>query len=153
MKLFTMFFVVVMFTSVEVAAEIYKCTSAGGEVDYTDRPCRGESSIFVPGPAPVVDEHVKAREEKRKRLLRAYREEDAAEKQKAAELKAERERRAEHCRRARINYRRIREAGRVFRPGSDGERVDFTDEERAAATARAQADVEAMVRREITAAN
>ncbi len=142
MKIFTVFFVAIMFTSMEVAAEIYKCTAANGEINYTDRPCRGESSIFVPGPAPGVDEHVKAREEKRQRLLRAYREEDAAEKQKAAELKAEREMRAEHCRRARINYRRISDAGRVFRTGRDGERVDFTDEERAAATARAQADVE-----------
>ena len=142
MKIFTVMIAAALLTGVEAAAEIYKCTDPDAGVAYSDKPCKGESAIFIPRAGPKVDKNMLFRREQRQRLLRAYREENAAGQQKAAEQKIETERRLENCRRARINYRRFMEAGRVYRTGSDGERVDFSDEERAEATARAQADIE-----------
>jgi len=141
MKKLTMFFIACMLASQQAAAEIYKCTDASGKVHYGDRPCKGESTIFTPKAGPKVDEDLEARSEKTRQLLRAYREEYAQEKQKTAELKAEKERRVENCRRAKNRYQQIISAGRIYRLDKDGNQSDFTDEERAGATASAKADI------------
>ena len=142
MKKITVFLIACMLASQQAAAEIYKCTDANGEVHYGDKPCKGESTVFTPKAGPKVDENVEARSEKTRQLLRAYREEVAQEKQKDAELKAENEMRVENCHRARNSYQQIISAGRVYRLDKDGNRTDFTDEERAGATDRAKADIE-----------
>ena len=148
MRVFTVLLAAGLLAGMEVAAEIYKCTDPDAGVAYSDKPCKGESVIFIPRAGPKVDVNMQARKQQRQRLLRAYREENAAEQQEAAELKLESQQREENCRRARINYRRFMEAGRVYRTGSDGERVDFTDKERADAAARAQADIEKWCKQE-----
>jgi hypothetical protein len=142
MKKFTVFFTACMLASQQAGAEIYKCTDANGKVHYGDKPCKGESTVFTPKAGPKVDENVEARSEKTRQLLRAYREEDAQEKQKAAELKAENEKRVENCHLAKNRYQQIISAGRVYRLDKDGNRTDFTDAERAGAIASAQADIE-----------
>ena len=141
MKKFTVFFIACMLASQQAAAEIYKCTDANGKVNYSDRPCKGESIIFTPKAGPKVDEDVEVRSEKTRQLLRAYREESAQEKQKAAELKAEKERRVENCRRAKNRYHQIISAGRIYRLDKDGNQTDFTDEQRAGAMDSAKADI------------
>ena len=125
----------------QVAAEIYKCTDAGGKVHYGDKPCKGESSIFIPRAGPRTDENVEDRMEKRNRLLRAYQAEHAQERQKSAELKADKEKRVKNCNRAMNRYQQITSSGRIYNIDKDGNRVDFTDEERDAATASARADI------------
>jgi len=88
-----------------------------------------------------VDKNVEERREKTQRLLRAYQEEHAQEKQKTAERKAEKEKRVENCRRARNRYQQITSAGGIYRIDKDRNRTDFTDEERADAAASAMADI------------
>ena len=147
-KVFTVFIAAGMLAGMEASAEIYKCTDPDAGVAYSDKPCKGESAIFVPRAGPKLDKNMQIRREQRKRLLRAYREENAAQQQQAAEQKIETEEREENCRRARINYQKFMEAGRVYRTGSDGRRVDFTDRERAEATALMQAEIERWCDRE-----
>ena len=160
MKIQTTLFIACMLTSACVAAdattEIYKCIDADARISYSDKPCKGKSIIFKPkvGPkakagskaqsrvAPKVDDDVDARRDKTQRLLRAYKEEREEKKQEAAELKAENEQRLKNCSRARSNYQKFLGAARVFLTDKDGNRVDFTDEERADATARAKAAIE-----------
>ena len=131
-----------LFASWSMAAEIYKCTDAGGKIGYTDKPCKGKSTIFTPRAAPTPDADVQQRREKRQQLLRAYHEEQAAEQQQAAALEAEKEKRAQYCQRARIRYRQVTSAGRMFHIDEDGEHVDYTDTERADAIAGQRADIE-----------
>jgi len=142
MKKFTVLLVAGLLASINVAAEIYKCTDASGKTHYGDKPCKGESTIFTPKAGPKVDENVEQRREKTERLLRAYREEHAEDKKNAAELKAEKEKRAENCRRAKSRYRQIIESRRIFRYDEDGNHVVFTDAERASATATEKAAIE-----------
>jgi hypothetical protein len=47
-----------------------------------------------------------------------------------------------NCKQARIRYRQITEANRVFRVDEDGNRVILSDEERAESTAHARQAVE-----------
>ena len=154
MKTPTTLFIACMLTSACVAAdateEIYKCIDADARISYSDKPCKGKSIIYKPkagpktqsGAAPKVDDNVDARRDKTQRLLRAYKEEREEKKQEAAELKAENEQRLKNCSRARSNYQKFLGAARVFLTDKDGNRVDFTDEERADATARAKAAIE-----------
>ena len=141
MKKITVFLAAYLVTSMQVAAEIYKCSDAGGKVHYGDKPCKGESSIFTPRAGPRTDENAEDRVEKRNRLLRAYQEEHVQDRKKAAEQMAEKEKRMQNCNRAMNRYQQITSSGRISRIDKDGNRVDFTDEERANATASARADI------------
>jgi len=93
LKVFTLFIAAGLLACMEVAAEIYKCTDPDAGVAYSDKPCKGESAIFVPRAGPKVDKDMQARRDQRQRLLRAYREENEAQQQKAAEQKIETEER------------------------------------------------------------
>ena len=130
-----------IFVSMSATAEIYKCTDASGKTQYGDKPCKGESSIFTPKASPKEDENAEERRQKTQRLLRAYQQEHAQEKQKTAELKAEKEKRVENCQRARNRYQQFISAGCIYRIDKDRNRADFTDEERANAAASARADI------------
>ena len=141
MKKITVFLAAYLFTSMQVAAEIYKCTDAGGKVHYGDKPCKGESIIFTPRAGPRTDENAEDRVEKRNRLLRAYQEEHVQNRKKAAEQKAEKEKRMKNCHRAMNRYQQVTSSGRIYQIDGDGNRIDFTDEERANATASARADI------------
>jgi len=141
MEKLTVISIACLLASQQAAAEIYKCTDANGKIHYGDKPCKGESTIITPKAGPKVDENVEQRNEKTQRLLRAYREEHAQEKQKTAELKAEKEKRVENCRRAKNRHQRIISAGRIYRLDKDGNQTHFTDEERDAAIASAKADI------------
>ena len=141
MKKITVFLAACLFTSMQVAAEIYKCTDAEGKVHYGDKPCKGESSIFTPRAGPRADEDSEDRVEKRNRLLRAYQEVHAQERQKSAERKADKEKRVKNCQRAMNRYQQLTSAGRVYQIDKDGNRIDYTDKERADVTASARADI------------
>ncbi len=142
MKKFTVLLVTGLLVSMNVAAEIYKCTDAKGKVHYGDKPCKGESIIFTPKTGSKVDENADERREKTERLLRAYQEEHAEEKQQATELKAEKERRKKNCSRARIRYQQMTRARRFYRVDKNGDYIDYTDEERATALDREKAAIE-----------
>lgn len=143
MKTITLVFFTTLLTSMQVAAEIYKCTDAGGEVHYGDQPCKGESTIFIPAAAPKVDENATERRDKTGRLLRAYEGEHAEAQQKAADLQAEKEVRASNCTRSKNRLSRMLAAGRLYRVNKDGTTTDYTEEERAEAIENEKAAIEA----------
>ena len=124
------------------AAEIYKCTDAQGRVRYTDAPCAGPSSVFIPEAAPPVDTGIEERQRKTQRLLDAMREEREQKKAVAAEARAEKEKRVRNCNYSRDRYRRLTEASRLVRLDEAGNRVVLNDAQRTAATERARAAVE-----------
>ena len=158
MKIHTRLFIACMLTSTYVAAdktdEIYKCIDADARISYSDKPCKGKSIIFktkarpkadskVQAKArPKVNESVEKRNQKTQRLLRAYEAEREQKKQADAALKAEKEQRDKNCTRAISNYQKFLGAARVFQTDKDGNKVDYSDEERADATARAKANIE-----------
>ena len=155
MKIHTRLFIACMLTSNYVAAEktdeIYKCIDADARVSYSDKPCKGKSIIFkTKAPKtnskvkarPGVNESVERRKQKTQRLLQAYEAEREQKKQADAVLKAEKEQRQKNCTRAMSNYQKFLGAARVFQTDKDGSKVDFSDEERADATARAKANIE-----------
>jgi hypothetical protein len=136
---------VVFFTVLFAApafAEIYKCRDAKGGLQYTDKPCAGESSVFTPEKAPAAAEDSDERMNRTRRLLDAMEAERNEKKKAAAEQKAEEERRQRNCNNARDRYRRITEASRLYELDKEGNRVVMNDEQRAQTTERARAAME-----------
>lgn len=123
-------------------AEIYKCRDANGKLQYTDKPCAGESSVFTPEKAPGVDEGNDERMRKTNKLLDAMQAERNQEKKAAAEQKAEKERRQRNCNNARDRYRNITHASRLYGLDNEGNRVVLNDAQRTQSTEQARATVE-----------
>jgi hypothetical protein len=122
-------------------AEIYKCADAQGRTRYGDKPCAGNSEIITPKPAPLVSEDTAGRMDRTQRLLRAYEAEHEEERRAEAEQKAEQEKRIRNCARAKSYERGVTRASRVYRTDEAGQRFDLSFEERAAAEAKARAEV------------
>lgn len=128
--------------SAGVAAEIYKCTAADGKVQYSDTPCATDASVFTPRAAPPATENSEERMRKTQRLLNAMEAERSEKKQAAAQAKAEAAKRKRNCTLARNRHRQITTASRVFELDDEGNKVVYSDAQRAQAEARAAADVE-----------
>ena len=129
--------------SAPVGAQVYKCTDAAGKVQYTDSPC-GESSTAIRKPAapPSPAASQNERMQKTHRLLDAMEAERNEEKRLAAQDRAEKEKRKRNCGIARDRYRQLTTAARLYDLDEEGNRVILNDPQRAAAEARAKADVE-----------
>ena len=125
------------------AAEIYKCTDAGGAVQYGDKPCAGSAVIITPAVAPEIDAHVSARRQRTDKLLRAYDAEHAEAERLQAEAAAALQQRRLACSRARDWLTRVTRASTLYRVAEDGSQVNLNDVESAAALAKAEADVAA----------
>ena len=129
--------------SAPVSAQVYKCTDAAGKIQYTDIPC-GESATSIrkpvapPSPAATQDERM----QKTRRLLDAMEAERNEEKRNAEQARAEKEKRKRNCGIARDRYRQLTTASRLYDLDEEGNRIILNDAERAAAEARAKADVE-----------
>jgi hypothetical protein len=122
-------------------AEIYKCTDAQGKTRYGDQPCAGDAVIITPRPAPAVSEDTAGRMDKTQRLLRAYAAEHEERRRAEAEQHAAQEQRKHNCARAQAYERGVTRASRVYRTDESGQRTDLSFEERAAAEAKARAEV------------
>ena len=132
---------VVLFASAPLQAAIYKCADAQGETQYSDKPCGGNVSVFVPKAAPAPAGDAAARADKTQRLLRAYDIENAAQQRKVAETQAAREEAEQKCTRARDRLRGVTQARAVYRLDDEGNRVVLSFEERAASEEKARAQV------------
>ena len=135
-------YVICLFACTPAAAEIYKCTDPQGAVHYTDKPCAGESAVFMPRAAPNADADSAQRKDKTRRLLRAYREEQAEAEQAAARQQLEQQQREVECANARNRLDRFLRANRLYRVDKDGKQVNLSTEERARSTDKARAEVE-----------
>lgn len=123
-------------------AEIYKCRDTNGRIQYADKPCAGESSVFTPKQAPVVDAGRDERRQKTRKLLDAMEAERSLEKKAAAEQQAEKERRQRNCDNARNYYRQITISSQLYDLDKEGNRVILNDAQRAQSTEQARAAVE-----------
>jgi len=130
-----------VFVSTGVMAEIYKCTDAQGRTRYGDKPCAGKSVIITPRAAPAVSEDAAVRMNRTQRLLQAYEAEHEEVRRAQAEQKAGQEQRKYNCARAQSYARGVTQASRVYRTDDAGQRIDLSFEERAAAAAKARAEV------------
>jgi hypothetical protein len=133
---------VVLLGCAPLQAEIYKCTDAQGETQYSDEPCGSNASVFVPRAAPAPAEDAADRADKTQRLLRAYEVENAEQQRKAAEALAAREEAEQKCTRARDRLRGVTQARAVYRLDDEGNRVVLSFEERAASEEKAHTQVE-----------
>ena len=132
---------VVLLGCAPLQAEIYKCTDAQGDTQYSDEPCGGNASVFVPraAPAPAVDAAERA--DKTQRLLRAYDVENAEQQRKETAALAAREEAEQECTRARDRLSGVTQARAVYRLDENGNRVVMSFEERAASEEKARVAV------------
>jgi hypothetical protein len=109
--------------------EVYKSVDADGHVVYSDR----ASSKDVPKTSVRVDEGDPAEAARIAREQQALNAADAARhKEQQAEDKAQaaaEKKRQETCRNARNEYDRLMNRRALYKLGTDGERVYYTDEE------------------------
>lgn len=122
-------------------AEIYKCTGPQGAVHYTDKPCVGDTTVFTPRAAPKADADSEQRRDKTRRLLRAYREEQAEAEQAAARQQLEQQQRKQKCTNARQRLDLFLRASRLYRLDKDGKQVNLSAQERTQSTDKARAEV------------
>jgi len=136
-----MVLLVVLLGCAPLQAEIYKCTDAQGDTQYSDEPCGGNASVFVPraAPAPAVDAAERA--DKTQRLLRAYDVENAEQQRKETAALAAREEAEQECTRARDRLSGVTQARAVYRLDENGNRVVMSFEERAASEEKARVAV------------
>lgn len=122
-------------------AEIYKCTDARGNTQYSDEPCGGHATVFVPEAAPAPAGDAAQRLDKTQRLLRAYDVENVERQRKETEARTARAESKKNCSRARDHLRNITQASALYRLDQDGNRVALSFEERAASEEQARAAV------------
>ena len=132
---------VVLFASAPLQAAIYMCADAQGETEYSDEPCSGNASVFVPKAAPSPAGDAAERADKTQRLLRAYDVENAAQQREEEEVLAARKEDEENCTRARDRLRGVTRARALYRLDDEGNRVVLSFEERAASEEKARVAV------------
>jgi len=132
---------VILLGCASLQAEIYKCSDAQGETEYSDEPCGGNASVFVPKAAPAPAGDAAARADKTQRLLRAYDIENAAQQSKEAETLAARAEAEQKCTHARDRLRGVTHARALYRLDDEGNRVVLSFEERAASEEKARVAV------------
>ena len=124
-------------------AEIYKWVDEQGRVHYGDKPDEQAETIGIKDQTSSTESSSSeaARRKHRQRLLKSMqleRERKQAQREQArtAELEAK-----QQCTEARQRLSDIASAGFLYRENAQGERMVFTDEERAQVTAQAEAAV------------
>jgi hypothetical protein len=111
-----------------VAADIHRCTGAGGTLLFSDTPCGEETTTF--GKYRPAEPHGATGNIKRERLLKAFEEERRQAQQQADEAAALQAERTMKCRHSRHRLRMINRAGRIYNTDDNGNRVVQSDEER-----------------------
>jgi hypothetical protein len=121
--------------------EVYKCTDAAGEVQFTDHPCTGVSTYVGRKAAPTEEQGPDEHMEKTRRLLDAMQQEREQAEREKAQQKAAAEKRQRECASARDYLRNVSNASNLYRLDEKGNRVILSDEERNNATDAARARV------------
>jgi hypothetical protein len=124
-------------------AEIYKWVDEQGRVHYGDKPHAQAETIRVEGqgePAKAPPDDT-ARREHQQRVLKSMQMERERKQALRRQARAAEEEAEQRCAEARQKLADINGAGFLYRRNARGERVIFTDEERAQATTQAEAAV------------
>jgi hypothetical protein len=123
-------------------AQVYRCTDAGGAVQYRDTPCDSRTHSLRKLDPPATGSSVPAaRLQKTQRLLDALRAERQQKQRRAGEEKAAQAQRRRRCHRARDTLRSLEQAGGVYDLDASGRRVYLSDEGRDRALDAARAEV------------
>lgn len=124
-------------------AEIYKWVDEEGRVHYGDKPKEQAETISIKDQSPSAEDvpDGSPRREHQQRVLKSMqmereRKQELREQERTAAQEAK-----QRCAEARERLSDINSAGFLYRKDAQGERVIFTDEERAQATAQAEAAV------------
>jgi Domain of unknown function (DUF4124) len=123
------------------SGEVYKCTDAAGEVQFTDHPCTGVSTYVGRKAAATEEQGTDEHLQKTQRLLDAMQQEREQAEQEKAQQKAAAEKRQHECANARDYLRNVAQASNLYRLDEQGNRVILSDEERNGATDDAHARV------------
>jgi hypothetical protein len=124
-------------------AEIYKWVDEQGRVHYGDRPNEQAETVDIKDQAPSTEStsDESSRREHRQRLLKSMQQERERKQAQREQAQAAEQEAMRRCANAREQLENIASAGFLYRRNPKGERVIFTDEERARATAQAEAAV------------
>lgn len=112
-------------------AELYRWVDEHGQTHFADQPRHSEPHEIAVRPAPAAAQNPQRRMDKTRRLLNAF----AAERQQQREQKAKQKQQADErhrsCLQARDNLRQYRESGSIYRLDDNGERIYFSEQQRA----------------------
>ncbi len=125
-----------------VNAAVYRCEDASGVPHFTDQPCDTATQSLRKLPDSDASSEQQERDEKTRKLLRAYQDERHIERerqQQQAALEAERKQR---CMEARDYLQALEMAGSLYRLDADGARAVLSDAERELEVDKARLEVQ-----------
>ncbi|HEX7028942.1 MAG TPA: DUF4124 domain-containing protein [Gammaproteobacteria bacterium] len=134
---------ILAFGSTPGQAEIYKWVDEHGRIHYGDKPSENAETINVKEETVSTEnsDNDVARREYRQRVLKSMQHERERQEEQRAQARAAEQEAKQRCAEARRRLSGITNAGFLYQENAQGERVIFTDEQRAQATAQAQAAV------------
>ncbi len=131
--------IVYLMSLTATAGDVYRSVDAQGHVQYSDTPSPGAELVHIqdprgapvtaatPGPPPTAGTPPSASAgSKPADPIHEQLEQEDAKRSVQNDLA---DTHAEQCKQARANYQQVIEAHRLYKSGSDGERVYLTDEE------------------------
>jgi len=116
------------------AGTVFKWRDANGRIHYGDRPPANAASRSQRVPIstrPETDPNGDQRRALRNRLLKSYAHERAAKRAERAKRNAAKEQNEAACARVRSRLAALQQAGGIFQTTADGQRIYFTDAQRA----------------------
>jgi hypothetical protein len=131
--------------AVATARDVYKWTDANGKVHYGDRTAAGGSTaekMEIKAKAPQADSGSIEHDERTRRLLNQYQDEQAEADTAKAEKEKNEANRKHNCQVARDLLQKYRTAAYLYDKDKNGERVVLSDEQRAKAEADTQKEVD-----------
>ncbi|MDJ0806177.1 MAG: DUF4124 domain-containing protein [Gammaproteobacteria bacterium] len=134
-----------MFSGLLAAAEVYKWTDEQGRVHFSDRPLDEKSEQVQVTPSPQLNQsplEQAEREKRRQRLLEVYREDRAKQQAQAAKRKHAKLEKQQKCRNAKRRHDRFNHAGGIYDENEQGERRYLNQQERARFMTELQAEIE-----------
>ncbi len=126
------------------AKKIYKWVDKNGKTHYGDSApsdVGAAQEIRVPK-TPAVDVGVNTRKQRTERLLDAYKQERDEKREARQTVAEEKKKRKANCTIAEEEQYKYEHAATLYRKDADGNRINLTDEEYAAAMADLQAEVD-----------
>lgn len=124
-------------------AEVYKWVDEHGRIHYGDKPHENAETVSVKEQTIATEspDDDSTRREYRQRVLKSMQHERERLQEQRAQTREEEQKAQQQCAEARRRLADITNAGFLYQENAQGERMIFTDEQRAQATAQAEAAV------------
>lgn len=117
-----------------VNAGVYKWTDKNGNVHFGDHPVNQDEAteLIIDTESRAGITHSSGDNKERARMTKELEEDRKTRKEKRDKIKAEKKKRQERCARAKDRLRRYQNANSIYKLNKKGERVYYSNEERAA---------------------